>query len=125
MRETITSSLKQLSGDRTMRTIYAVMLLLSLAAAIYFGVRIRMADILVTAHYTSFGGVNFYAMEWWHTLGFVCFFLFLMVAHVAVGLKLMTLKDRTLANGYGLFTIGVIIFACITLTHIINVAFPL
>lgn len=125
MRETITSSLKQLGDDRTTRTIYGAMVLLSVAAAIYFGIRIRVADILVTAHYTSFGGVNFYAMEWWHALGFVFFFLLIAVAHTVIGVKLMALKNTIVANGYGIFSIGIVVFAFITLMHITNVAFPL
>lgn len=125
MREVIISSLKQLVGDRTTRTIYALMVLLCVIAAVYFAVRVRMADILVTAHYTSFGGVNFYATEWWYALGFIFFFLFIAVAHTAIGIKIMTLKDTVMANGYGVFSMGMVVFAVITLTHITNVAFPL
>lgn len=125
MRETVISSLKQLGADRSMRTIYASMVVLCIAAAIYFAVRIRVSDILVTTHYTSFGGVNFYATEWWYTVGFVIFFLFIAIAHTAIGLKLMLLKDTTLAKGFAFFSIGIVVLATITLTHIINVAFPL
>ncbi len=125
MREDIISSLKQLGADRTTRTIYAIMVLLCIVAAVYFVVRVRVSDILVTAHYTSFGGVNFYAMEWWYAISFIVFFMVIATAHTAIGAKLIPLKGTTVANGFGIFSMGIVIFSMITLTHIINIAFPL
>lgn len=124
MRDIITTSLKELGNDRTVRTVYGVLLIVCLVAAIYFAARLRVSDILVATHYTSFGGVNFYASQWWYAIGFVLLFVIIATVHTAIGMKLASVKDARLSAGFGLFSIAFVVFATITLTHIVNVAFP-
>lgn len=124
MREIITTSLKDLGRDRTARTVYGVLILVCIIAAIYFAARLRVSDILVTTHYTSFGGVNFYASQWWYAIGFVLFFMMIACVHTAIGMKLAAVKDSTVSVGFGIFSIALVMFATITLTYIVNVAFP-
>lgn len=116
--------MKELGRDRTTRTVYIALVVLCLVVAIYFATRIRISDILVATHYTSFGGVNFYATQWWYAIAFSAFFVIIGWMHVAVGMKLIAVKDRVTSIGFGLFSIVFVVFAAITLTHIINVAFP-
>ena len=124
MRDIITTSLKDLGQNRTARTVYGLLIAMCVVAAIYFSARIRVSDILVTTHYTSFGGVNFYASQWWYAIGFVLFFVIIACVHTAIGIKLSSVKNSSLSVGFGLFSIALVVFATITLTYIINVAFP-
>lgn len=124
MRDIITTSLKDLGRNRTARTVYGILIISCLVAAIYFTARLRVSDILVATHYTSFGGVNFYASQWWYAIGFALFFVIIACVHTAIGIKLSSTKDSSLSVGFGLFSIALVVFATITLTHIVNVAFP-
>ncbi len=125
MRETITASIKHVTRDRGVVTVFGALIVLCLILAIYFGVRVKPSDIQVYTHYTSFGGVNFYTTQWYYALSYALFFLVIAGLHVAVGTKLYNLKGRAAAIGFGWFSVGIVIFAAIMLTRIVNVAFPL
>ena len=124
MRESITTSLRHVAKDRAMLAAFGTMIITSIIAMIYFGIRVRPSDIQVTTHYTSYGGVNFYTSQWWYAIAFALFFLLIAIAHTSIGLKLYALKGREVAIGFAWFSIGMIVFAAITLTYIINIAFP-
>lgn len=125
MRDIITTSLRQAAKERTLVIVFGLLIALCLMVAIYFGVRIQPSYNQVYTHYTSYGGVNLYASQWWYAISFPLFFAMIAILHTAIGLKLYTLKGRQLATGFGWFSVGLVIFAAITLTYIVNVAFPL
>ena len=125
MRDTITTSLRRVTSERSVIVVFGILLLLCAVAAVYFGIRVRPSDIQVTTHYTSYGGVNFYTSQWWYALSFIGFFLMVAILHTTIGLKLLTLKGKQVAAGFGWFSVGLVVFAILTLTYIVNVAFPL
>lgn len=125
MRETITTSMRHIFHDRAVAAVFIVLILLCVVSAVYFGIRIETSDIQVATHYTSYGGVNFYTDQWWYTVSFVLIFLMIAVLHTAIAMKLYALKSRQIILGFGFFSIGLVVFATITLNYIVNVAFPL
>lgn len=125
MRELLTTSLRHIAKDRAFIGVFALLAVLCIVLSIYFGLRIKPSDIQVATHYTSYGGVNFYTSQWWYALSFVLFFVVIAVAHLSIALKLYSLKGRQLALGFGWFSLGLVAFAGVTLTYILNVAFPL
>lgn len=118
---TIRSFLKH----RVAVTVYSALIIVCIAAVAYFSVRINPSDIQVSTHYTSFGGVNFYTSAWWSAFAFVAFFVAIAVGNTAVGVKLFTRKGAPAAIAFGFFSLGVVFFSCVTVAHVINVAFPL
>ena len=125
MRETITTSMRHIFQDRAVAAVFVVLSLLCVVCAIYFGIRIEASDIQVPTHYTSYGGVNFYTNQWWYAVAFVLVFLVIAILHTAIAVKLYALKTRQIVLGFGLFSVGLVVFAAITLNNIVNVAFPL
>lgn len=125
MRETITTSMRHIFQDRAVAAVFVILMLLCMISAIYFGIRIETSDIQVATHYTSYGGVNFYTDQWWYAISFVVIFLMIAALHTAIAMKLYSLKSRQIVLGFGLFSIGLVVFATITLNYIVNVAFPL
>lgn len=124
MKDTITTSLKHLAKDRAILMTFAALVLLSIICAIYFAVRVRPSDIQVYTHYTSYGGVNFYASQWYYALSYSLFFLMIAACHTAIGAKLYSLKSRQFALYFGWFSIGVVLIAATNFLHIVKVAFP-
>lgn len=125
MKDTITASVKRLVQDRAVMATFGVLILLSVVCAIYFAVRVRPSDIQVYTHYTSYGGVNFYASQWYYALAYSLFFIMIAACHTAIGAKLYTLKSRQFTLYFGWFSIGVVLIAAANFLHIVKVAFPL
>lgn len=125
MRDTITTSIRHIFQERAILVVFIVLLVLSIVGAVYFGIRIETSDIQVATHYTSYGGVNFYTNQWWYAISFVLVFLMIAAVHAAIALKLYSLKGRQVVVGFGIFSIGLVVFAAITLNYIVSVAFPL
>lgn len=125
MRDIITSSIRRAAQERMLLVVFGLLVVLCAGIAIYFGVRVQPSYNQVYTHYTSYGGVNLYASQWWYALSFPLFFVVVAILHTAIGVKVYTLKGKQLATGFGWFSVGLVIFAAITLTYIVNVAFPL
>lgn len=125
MRDTITSSIRHIAKERSLLVVFGVLVLLCVVAAVYFGVRVQPSYNQVYTHYTSYGVVNLYASSWWYAISFSLFFVVVAILHVAIGIKIYTLKGKQLAAGFGWFSVGLVLFAMVTLTYIVNVAFPL
>lgn len=125
MRDTFTTPLRHAAKERRLVVVFGLLIVLCIAATIYFGVRIQPSYNQVYTHYTSYGGVNLYASQWWYAVSFPLFFVMIAALHTSIGIKLHALKGTRLAAGFGWFSVGLVIFATITLTNIVNVAFPL
>lgn len=125
MRDTIITSVKDILKDRATALLFSVMILSCLLAAIYFAFRIKVSEIQVVTHYTSYGGVNFYTDQWFYALSFVAFFMVVAVVHAAIGIKLYALKGRRFALCFCGFSLGIIAVAVANFIRIVNVAFPL
>jgi len=123
MRESIINSVKLIVHDRATTAVFAGLILLSSLLALYFGVKISPSDIQVYTHYTSFGGVNFYATQWYYALAYSLFFVVIAVMHTAVGAKLYSAKGRVPAIGFAWLSIGVVLFAAVMLHRILGIAF--
>lgn len=125
MRAATISAIRHAVQDRSVIVVFSILLITCIAAAVYFGIRVQPSYNQVYTHYTSYGGVNLYASQWWYALSFVFFFVFVALVHTAIGVKLHATKSAQLARGFGWFSIGLVVFATIMLTNIVNVAFPL
>ena len=119
------ASVRSFLKIRPLVAVYAVLILICVGAMVYFGIRISPSDIQVSMHYTSFGGVNFYTSSWWSAIAFILFFGIVAIGNTAIGVKLLARKGVQTALSFGGFSIGIALFACIMVGHIINVAFPL
>lgn len=117
--------MRHIFQDRAVMAVFVVLVLLCVIGATYFGIRIETSDIQVATHYTSYGGVNFYTNQWWYAVSFIVLFLMIGLLHTAIAMKLYALKGRQIVLGFGLFSIGLVVFAAVTLNYIVNVAFPL
>lgn len=125
MRDIVTTSLRQIAKDRAVLVTFMGLIVLCVVIAIYCAVRIKASEIYVVTRYTSYGTVNFTQTPWYNTIVFVIFFLFVAVAHTAIGMKLYQLKDRKFALYFGWFSVGIVLFAAVNFLRIINIAFPL
>lgn len=117
--------MKQIVSDRTALATFMILIVSCLIAAVYFAVRIKVSEIQVVAHYTSYGGVNFYMDHWFYAVSYVAFFLFVATAHTAIGAKLYALKGRHFAICFGWFSFGIAVLGVINFLRIVNIAFPL
>lgn len=125
MKETVTTAAKHIAKDRIVLLTFVILLLLCLVFAVYFALRVKPSDIQVYIHYTSYGGVNFYASQWYYALAYSLFFVFIGAVHSIIGAKLYTLRGRQFALYFGWFSVGVVLIGAVNFSHIVNVAFPL
>ncbi len=118
-------SLKELVTNRYLTVLSSVIIVLSIAFAIYIFVSVRPSDLQLVTHYTAFGVTHLYRDQWFYLLSFAAFAVLTAFLHVAIAIKLYITKGHPLAIMFAWFGIGVIVFAWVTAASIINVWSPL
>jgi hypothetical protein len=118
-------SLKELVTNRYLTVLSSVIIVLSIAFAIYIFVSVRPSDLQLVTHYTAFGVTHLYRDQWFYLLSFAAFAVLTAFLHVAIAIKLYITKGHPLAIMFAWFGIGVIVFAWVTVASIINVWSPL
>ena len=124
VRHIIKTSLKELLAHRTLTLLAAATILLAVAFCIYIGIAVRPSEVPLVTHYTAFGVAHLYRDQWFYLLSFGALALITAVVHVALTVKMYTLKGYHLAVVTAWAGIGVLLFAWVIAASIINVWSP-
>jgi len=116
--------IKELTTNRYLTTLSAILVLLSVAFIIYIGFSVRPSDLQLVTHYTAFGVTHLYRDQWFYLLSFAVFAALVAFLHVALTIKIYITKGHPLAVMFAWLGIGVIVFAWVVAISIINVWSP-
>jgi TRAP-type C4-dicarboxylate transport system permease small subunit len=78
-------------------TALIIVLLFSLASAIYIAVTIKASDLRIITHYSAYGITHFYRDSWRYLLAFIGFIFLTFFFAVGVGVKLLRHERESLA----------------------------
>jgi hypothetical protein len=121
LKNTITTSIKELFTNRYLSTLSIVTLVLAIAFVVYIAFAVRPSELQVVTHYTAYGVTHLYRDQWFYLLSFAGFALFTAFFHIALSIKVFMTKGHPLALMFAWFGIGIIIFAWVTSFWIINI----
>lgn len=121
LKNTITTSIKELFTNRYLTTLSIITLVLTLGFIIYISFTVHPSELQVVTHYTAFGVTHLYRDQWFYMLSFAVFALLVAVLHIAISIKIYITKGHPLAIMFAWLGIGVIAFAWITSFWIINI----
>jgi hypothetical protein len=121
MKITILESLKQLVADRYLLVLLSFIALLGIGFMIYVGIAVQPSELQTVAHYSAFGTRHLYTNQWFYLLLFGLFGLIVTAAHIALSIKLLVVKGRSLAVMLAWLGVGIIILGWITAFMVINV----
>ncbi|HEU4830982.1 MAG TPA: hypothetical protein VFS65_02320 [Candidatus Saccharimonadales bacterium] len=125
MKTTIKESLKLLVADRYLLVLLSFLVLLALAFVSYIVVSVRPSELQLVSHYSAFGITHLYRDQWFYLLVLGLFGLVAAALHVAISMKLLVVKGRTLAIMFAWFGVGIMLFAWVTAAAVLNVWSPL
>ncbi len=121
MKQTITTSLKQLLDHRRLMGVLILLLLLTIGAIVYIAVTIQVSDDLkIITHYTAYGITHFYRDSWVYLISFIVFAIITAVFTIAISLKLLLQDREAFALLFSWIGITTICLTIVTYTHIIG-----
>ena len=121
LKDTITTSVKELFTNRYLTTLSIVTVLLTIGFIIYISFTVHPSELQVVTHYTAFGVTHLYRDQWFYLLLFAVFALLAAFLHIAISIKIYITKGHPLAIMFAWLGIGMIAFAWITSFWIINI----
>lgn len=121
MKKIIKDSLKLLVADRYLLILSGVIALLAISFAIYIGVSVHPSELQLVSHCSAFGITHLYRDQWYYLLSFGAFGLFAAVIHIALAVKLLTIKGHSLAILFAWLGFAIIILAWVTAYAVINI----
>lgn len=121
LKDTITTSVKELFTNRYLTTLSIVTVLLTIGFIIYISFTVHPSELQVVTHYTAFGVTHLYRDQWFYLLSFAVFALLAAFLHIAISIKIYITKGHPLAIMFAWLGIGMIAFAWITSFWIINI----
>ena len=121
LKNTITTSIKELFTNRYLTTLSIITLVLTLGFIIYISFTVHPSELQVVTHYTAYGVTHLYRDQWFYMLSFAVFAVLVAVLHIAISIKIYITKGHPLAIMFAWLGIGVITFAWITSFWIINI----
>lgn len=124
IRQVIKDSLKELLSNRTLTILAGATLLLAIAFIIYIIVTVQPSEVPLVTHYTAFGVAHLYRDQWFYLLSFAGFAFISAVVHIAMTIKMNSLKGYHMALLVAWSGIGVLVFAWVIAAAIINVWSP-
>lgn len=122
MKVAFKESVKAIFKDKAVLSVIAALLVVSIATAIYFAIKLNASDLQVSVKYTVFGTENVYRAHWTYMLSFVGFSLVVGILHTVIIAKLHRLKGKRFAVFFGWCSVALLLFAWLLLSQIINVA---
>lgn len=125
LKNTLTTSLKELFTNRYLTVLCTVLILLTIGFVTYIGFSVHPSELQLVTHYTAFGVTHLYRDQWFYLLSFAAFALLAAFFHVAIAIKIYLVKGHPLAVAYVWLGIGIVLFAWITALAILNVWSPL
>lgn len=120
-KDTIKQSLLLLIRNRYLATLSIAVTAISIAFIAYVFIVVTPSDLQLITHYSAFGEVHFYRSQWLYLLSFALFGLMLLVLHVLLAAKILTLKGQPLAVAFLWLSLAFVILAWVTSASIINV----
>jgi len=117
-------SIKELTTNRYLTVLSAVIVLLAVSLVIYIGVKVHPSDLQLVTHYTAFGVTHLYRDQWFYLFTFAGFAILAAFLHIAIAIKMYLAKGHPLAIMFAWLGVGVLVFAWVTAMSIINVWSP-
>ena len=101
-----------------------VLILLALSLSIYIFANVHPSEVPLVTHYTAFGVAHLYRDQWVYLFAFAIFAFVVALVHIALMLKVHSLKGRQLALFTAWTGVGVLIFAWFIAGSIITIWSP-
>ncbi len=112
-REAIKLSIKRVFTDRPFLALMAAVIVVGIIYCTIVGFSIQPGDVgAIHTRYIAFGKGHFYKNPWQYLLTFVVFGVVVVVAHLALMVKMHNLERRQTALLIGWAAIAVLIIAC-------------
>lgn len=111
MKEKITNSLKLLIADRYLLVLLSSLVIMTIIFAISLGLSINPSERQLISHYSSFGVTHFYFEQWFYLFVFVFFGIISAIMHIIISVKLLVVKNRSIAIMFAWVGYGVVIFS--------------
>lgn len=121
VKETIKSSLKELTTNRYLTILSILVVVLAIGLTIYIALSVKPQDIQQVAHATIYGVTHLYVQQWYYLLAFAAFGIIVAFINIALAIKVYLMKGHPLALLLGWIAVGMIIFAWITAFRLINI----
>lgn len=121
----IKESLKELFTNRYLTVLAALTIIFALALVVYIITSVRPSELQLVTHYSVYGVTHLYRDQWFYLLSFAVFAVLVAVLHIALTIKIYITKGHPLAVMFAWIGMGIIAFAWITASSIINVWSPL
>lgn len=125
IKDSFKTSIKELFTNRYLATLSIILVVLTLAFVIYIAVAVRPSELQLVTHYTAYGLTHLYRDQWWYLLSFGLLGLMMAFLHIAIAIKIFMVKGHPLAIMYAWLGIGIVVFAWVISSSIINVWSPL
>jgi uncharacterized membrane protein len=120
MKEIIKTSFKELLDDRYLLVMLSVMLVFAIISSIIIGLSIHPSEFQLVSHYSAYGISHYYRDQWYYLFVFVFFEIFVALIHIAVSIKLLVEKGRSVAIIFAWSGIGVVILCLAMALTLIN-----
>lgn len=120
----IVAGIKDLLAHRVLTVLSAVTLLLAAACAIYIGMAVQPSEVPLVTHYTAFGVVHLYRDQWFYLLAFGVFAVISALVHIALTIKMSTVKGYHMALLVAWVGVGVQIFTLVMAAALITIWSP-
>lgn len=125
MKQIIKQYLLKLISDRYLLALAAFALLLAIICAINIGISIKPSELQLVSHYSAFGITHLYRDQWFYLITFVVFGLIVALLHIIISIKMLIIKDHSVAVMFMWAGIGVILIGWVTASAVLNVWTPL
>lgn len=125
MKTIIIESLKKLIADRYLLILLSAMILLSIILSIIIGFSIHPSELQLVSHYSAYGIMHLYRDQWFYLITFAVFGPIVAILHSIIAIKMLVIRDRSLALVYAWLGIGIIAIGLITSLAVLNVWTPL
>lgn len=120
MKEKIINSIKILIKDRYLLVLLTSLLLMAVIFSIILAFSIKPSERQLIAHYSSYGVTHFYFEQWYYLFVFLFFGLISSLLHIIISIKLLVVKNRSIAIMVAWIGYGVIFFSWATVSKILE-----
>lgn len=123
MKNSVIDALKTFFRDRTMTTLFVVLLLVTIGYVLYVALSLQPSDLQVATRYTAFGDTHFYRNKWYYLLTFIFFGIMVTTVHTALAVKLHARGQRSLSIALLAFTLLLLAVGWILTRSVLRIAF--
>jgi len=123
MKNSVIDAVKSFFRDRTMTTLFVVLLLVTIMYVVYVALALQPSDLQVATRYTAFGDTHFYRNKWYYLLSFIFFGIMVTGVHTALAIKLYSRGQRSLSVSLLTFTLLLFGVGWILTRSVLRIAF--